>query len=69
MKWFDHEGRKVLTKIWFLYPDEKWSVATYTQIHPSNGATAQIGPWPPLLRFYNNNILRYKVVSLTTDPR
>jgi hypothetical protein len=21
----------------------------YVNIHPSNGATAQIGPWPPLL--------------------
>jgi hypothetical protein len=38
-------------------------------IHPSNGATAQIGPWPPLLRFRNNNVLRCEVVSLTTNPR
>jgi hypothetical protein len=38
-------------------------------IHPSNGATAQIGPWPPLLRFHNNNVLRCEVVSLTTNPR
>jgi hypothetical protein len=37
-------------------------------IHPSNGATAQIGPWPPLLRFHNNNVLRCEVVSLTTNP-
>jgi hypothetical protein len=38
-------------------------------IHPSNGVTAQIGPWPPLLRFHNNNVLRCEVVSLTTNPR
>jgi hypothetical protein len=38
-------------------------------IHPSKGATAQIGPWPPLLRFHNNNVLRCEVVSLTTNPR
>jgi hypothetical protein len=38
-------------------------------IHPSNGAAAQIGPWPPLLRFHNNNVLRCAVVSLTTNPR
>jgi hypothetical protein len=38
-------------------------------IIPSNGATAQIGPWPPLLRFHNNNVLRCEVVSLTTNPR
>jgi hypothetical protein len=38
-------------------------------IHPSNGGTAQIGPWPPLLRFRNNNVLRCEVVSLTTNPR
>jgi hypothetical protein len=37
-------------------------------IHPSNGATAQIRPWPPLLRFRNNNVLRCEVVSLTTNP-
>jgi hypothetical protein len=36
--------------------------------HPSNGATAQIGPWPPLLRFHNNIVLRCEVVSLTTNP-
>jgi hypothetical protein len=36
---------------------------------PSNGATAQIGPWPPLLRFHNSNVLRCEVVSLTTNPR
>jgi hypothetical protein len=36
--------------------------------HPSNGATAKIGPWPPLLRFHNNNVLRCEVVSLTTTP-
>jgi hypothetical protein len=38
-------------------------------IHPSNGATAQIGTWPPILRFHNNNVLRCEVVSLTTNPR
>jgi hypothetical protein len=32
--------------------------------HPSNGATAQIGPWPPLLRFHNNNVLRCVEYSL-----
>jgi hypothetical protein len=37
--------------------------------HPSIGATAQIGPWPPLLRFHNNIVLRREVVSLTTNPR
>jgi hypothetical protein len=37
--------------------------------HPSNDATAQIGPWPPLLRFSNNNVLRCEVVSVTTNPR
>jgi hypothetical protein len=36
--------------------------------YPSNGVTAQIGPWPPLLRFHNNNVLRCEVVSLTTNP-
>jgi hypothetical protein len=39
-----------------------------TFIHPSNGATVQIGPWPPLLRFHNNNVLWCEVVSLTTNP-
>jgi hypothetical protein len=38
-------------------------------VHPSNGATAQIGPWPLLLRFNNNNVLRCEVVCLTTNPR
>jgi hypothetical protein len=37
--------------------------------HPSNGATTQIGPWPPLLRFCNNSVLRCEVVTLTTNPR
>jgi hypothetical protein len=37
-------------------------------INPSNGATAQIGPWL-LLRFHNNNVLRCEVVSLTTSLR
>jgi hypothetical protein len=41
----------------------------HPSIHPSNGATAQIGPWPPLLRFHNNNVLRCEIVSLTTNPR
>jgi hypothetical protein len=41
----------------------------FYSIHPSNGATAQIGPWPPLLRFHNNNVLWCEVVSLTTNPR
>jgi hypothetical protein len=36
-------------------------------ICPSNGATAQTGPWPPLLRFHNNNVLRCEFVSLTTN--
>jgi hypothetical protein len=36
--------------------------------HPSNGATAQIGPWSPLLRIPNNNVLRCEVVSLATNP-
>jgi hypothetical protein len=40
----------------------------YPSIHPSNGATAQLGPWPPLLRFRNNNVSRCEVVSLTTNP-
>jgi hypothetical protein len=39
------------------------------KIHPSNGAAAQIVPWPSLLRFRNNNVLRCEVVSLTTNPR
>jgi hypothetical protein len=39
------------------------------EIHPYDDATAQIGPWPPVLRFHNNNVLRCVVVSLTTDPR
>jgi hypothetical protein len=47
----------------------KCSMFIHTRlIHPSHGATAQIGPWPPLLRFRNNNALRCEVVSLTTNP-
>jgi hypothetical protein len=38
-------------------------------IHPSSDATAQIGPWPPLLRFRKNKVLRCEVVSLTTNLR
>jgi hypothetical protein len=41
----------------------------YQLFYPSNGATAQIEPWPPLLRFPNNNVLRCEVDSLTTNPR
>jgi hypothetical protein len=40
----------------------------HISIHPSSGATPQIGPWPSLLRF-DNNVLRCEVVSLTTNPR
>jgi hypothetical protein len=41
----------------------------YLAIHPSNGATAQIGPWSPLVRFRNNKVLWCEVVSPTTNPR
>jgi hypothetical protein len=44
------------------------SVLYFVTIHPANGSTAKIGPWPPLLRF-RNNILRCEIVSLTTNPR
>jgi hypothetical protein len=44
-------------------------VALDLVLHPSNGATAQIGPWPPLLRFHNNNVLRCEVISLTANTR
>jgi hypothetical protein len=44
-------------------------VALDLVLHPSNGTTAQIGPWLPLLRFHNNNVLRCEVVSLTTNTR
>jgi hypothetical protein len=46
----------------FVYlgsPDDKF--------HPS--IQSKIGPWPPLLTFHNNNVLRCEVVSLTTNPR
>jgi hypothetical protein len=46
----------------------KTRVCQVPSIQPSNGATAQIGPWPPLLRFHNNDVLRCEVVSLTTNP-
>jgi hypothetical protein len=42
--------------------------------HPSNGSTAQIGPWPPLLRFLNHAQLdtRYdssgRVISPSQRP-
>jgi hypothetical protein len=42
---------------------------SYIGFHPSNGATAQIGPWRPLLRFRNKNVLQCEVVSLMTNPR
>jgi hypothetical protein len=42
---------------------------TSPSIRLSNVAASQIGPWPPLLRFHNNNVLRCEVVSLTTNPR
>jgi hypothetical protein len=48
---------------------KKWSVKSTDRTHPSNGATAQIGHWPPLLRFHNNNVLRCEFVSLTTNNR
>jgi hypothetical protein len=52
-------------------PHNEMTNILYTSsiFHPSNGATAQIGPWPPVLRFHNNNVLRCEVVSLTTNPR
>jgi hypothetical protein len=41
----------------------KLASVTIRNIHPSDGATAQIGPWPPLLRFLNI-LFRHAVVGL-----
>jgi hypothetical protein len=38
-------------------------------VYPSNDATGQVGPWPPLLRLRNDNILGCEVDNLTTNPR
>jgi hypothetical protein len=35
----------------------------------SYGSTAQIGPWPPLLGFRNNNRLRGWIVSPAPNPQ
>jgi hypothetical protein len=32
--------------------------ATLCSIHPSNGSTAHVGPWPPLLRFRNSSFFK-----------
>jgi hypothetical protein len=52
---------------YFIYYGSQYTV--HPSIHPSNGATAQIGPWPPLLRLHNKNVLRCEAVNLTTNPR
>jgi hypothetical protein len=60
--------RNFLAKIWNVQAP----VVIYNDkvcIHPSNGTTAQIGPWPPLLRFRNNNVLWCEVFSFMTNPR
>jgi hypothetical protein len=41
----------------------------HPSIHPSNGPTAHIGPWPPLLRFHNRSFLWCRVVSPTPNPQ
>jgi hypothetical protein len=39
-----------------LNPIVYWrmSLQTGRLLHPSNGFTAKIGPWPPPLRFHNH---------------
>jgi hypothetical protein len=37
--------------------------------HPSDGPTAHVGPWPPLLRFRNSSFLWCGVVSPTPNPQ
>jgi hypothetical protein len=56
-----------LHNIYLISTPHVWPI--HPSIYPTNGATAQIGPWPPLLRFRNNNVLRCELVSLTTNPR
>jgi hypothetical protein len=43
------------------------SKLTKCYVHPSNGATAHIGPWPPLLRFRNSSFF-YGVGLLAPRP-
>jgi hypothetical protein len=69
---WENEYKNILLKfhmfkfVWVLFMSLCYIIWS---IHPSNGATDQISPWPPLLRLRNNNVLRCKVVSLTTNPR
>jgi hypothetical protein len=44
-----------------------YMISVETPIHPSNGATAQIGPWPPPLRFLNHTELDTVGLLWTSD--
>jgi hypothetical protein len=63
----DATNQFIRFKTW-LFLNQFATLYEVLRFHPSNGATAQIGPWPPLLRFHNN-VLQCEVVSLTTNPR
>jgi hypothetical protein len=41
----------------------------YVNSHPSNGSTAQVGPWPPPLRILNHTYIRHTVGLLWTSDQ
>jgi hypothetical protein len=50
--------------------DDESERQIHIKIHPSNGPTAHVGPWPPLfLRFRNSYFLWCGVVSPTPNPQ
>jgi hypothetical protein len=51
------KGRFLKFKLAYVWKHVKCIISIHPSTHPTNGATAQLGPWPPPLRFLNHTEL------------